>query len=262
MIDGAALYDVLGVPYREGDILFVPVLLDFDSTTATAEIDFFDGAALRSDPFLRQFKLHGGDLYPMSFASLWLRSRMTRIFHFQPFTAGDDTKKSILNCAFVAVLNSHQEDFRIIPFICDECGDGPQLIFHKPVIDSYECNRILISFRQLLLRDIAAPIPFHDYCSIDYDCGDFALAKVGYDSSGAFYEEVIGDFEPAGDAHSFFDGHLGIPGYESWPCPGCEGAGEESFCPVGSICGLCEGAGWFTWVEPWSRTKPRGTSRR
>jgi hypothetical protein len=88
-IEGAILYDLMGIPRRIDDILFIPVLLDFNTPIATSKTNFFDAEALQSATMKRAFDLYGGELYQPIFKSLWLRSQITRIFHFQPIIAGD-----------------------------------------------------------------------------------------------------------------------------------------------------------------------------
>ena len=71
-IEGAILYGLTGLPCREGEILFVPALLDFEAISATTQVDFCDDATRKSDNYKRDFEVFAGTLYEMNFASLWL----------------------------------------------------------------------------------------------------------------------------------------------------------------------------------------------
>jgi hypothetical protein len=139
---------------------------------------------------------------------------------------------------------------RFHPFVCIESDDEPALLFLKNEGASDIQKRITFAFSQLLIENALSLSPYHDYCLRDYDCGEYSLVRLGLDRIG-FFQEDLDFYEQEERVLGYYDGHLGIPGYESQQCPECGGSGEESFFPAGQTCEICGGLDFLTWIDRW-----------
>jgi hypothetical protein len=255
VLENGWLYDVIGRPRASRGILFVPALLEVDGLSDIDE-DNYDAAIrhfLRDSQeaaLLRSVRRELDPSESTAFPALWARSRIQRLFHYQPMDASNNHPPAFLNAPFVAVSRFNTEDFHAFAFVCtnNKWEYEPGLIFGRQCPPGELCDVIAESFWTLLLESPRELSDFDDsiYCDeIEYDIAGYKRA--GF-ANGRFFEAVASWNEDEYHSHAHCDGHMGyVTGYTRL-CPDCWGEGVDCFYPFAPYCETCDGAGYVAWA--------------
>lgn len=240
------LFDVIGLPIRDDDILLIPARFDFcgDSEgTAEHPVAKFAPDLTRMRSLFNCFGMHEESLL-----HYWLRARIPAAFGFRPAIIGrNQDRDDLLDFPFVAVFLSESDAIlTAIPFVCAEGYDGPGLIFPKSCSSIPAKQRVAEAFWHVLLDSPERIAPFEEWM---YD-EQSGLLKV-YADRGLL---CICDLEDNEDGRGRYDPHLVPFVGEMFSCPDCGGSGvEDSFLST-EDCVTCNGKGSVSWCE--SRAEP------